>query len=58
MTIERPKEKGQKRRTMIYKMLHRKLMIEKHKPHKKTVMNLGPASLVAPVILLLNYTNI
>jgi len=36
--IQWPKEKGQ---TMIYKPLHRKLKIERHKPNKKRGVNLG-----------------
>ena len=50
---------------MIYKTLLRKLKIEQHEPHKEPVMNLraplglaDPASLVTPVVLLLNDRNI
>jgi hypothetical protein len=32
-TVQLPKEKG---KTMISQILHRKLKIEKHKPHKNT----------------------
>jgi hypothetical protein len=32
-------EKGQKERTMIYRTIHRKLMIEQHEHHQKPEMN-------------------
>jgi len=54
---KRKKKKGQ---TTIYKILHRKLKIEQHKPHQKPGENSGspeglavPAPHVTPIMLLL-----
>ena len=50
---------------MIYKTLHRKLMIKQHDPYKKPVLNSRamegeaiPAPPLTPIVLLLNDTNI
>jgi hypothetical protein len=57
-----PNENGQ---TMIYKTLHRKLIIKQHEPYKKPVLNSRamegeaiPAPPLTPIVLLLNDTNI
>jgi hypothetical protein len=55
LTIQWPKEKGQ---TTIYKALHRKLKIEQHKPHQKPEGLAVPAPDLAPVVWLLNDTDI
>ena len=48
---------------MIYKTLHRKLIIKQHEPHKKPLLNSRamegeaiPAPPVKPAVLLLNNT--
>ena len=33
--VQWPNEQGPKYKKMVYKTLHRKLMIEQHEPHKK-----------------------
>ena len=59
--IQWPIENGQ---TMIYKTLHRKLKIKQHTPHKHWMNSCVPEEitipvpLVAPVVLLLNDTDI
>jgi len=59
------KKKEQTFETTIYETLHIKLKIEKYKPHLKLGVKSGapeglvvPASLVTPVVLLINNTNI